>query len=177
MALSHLWRHVETLTMNEAAYLMAGLTPNSEEHSVDYGAAKAILRSGVAAEKISGEYVYMEGQTNTLASLDIYESLISVGSLVKYLQDRGINDAYFNPGVADGWMNPNFRFYAPRVGATLEGWRFLCTLQELPARKAKAAVENYLESNAVKFGLADEKGAPVNAAIGDILRALFHQGE
>lgn len=178
MSASGLWKHAKTLSMDECACLMSGGSPD-EPKTAEYRAAIAILKSGIEADQIKGMFRCENSETDAtrIATMNAELSRVYTETLVAYLQKHSINDAYFNPGVADGWMNPNFRFYAPRVGATLEGWQFLCTLQELPARQARARVEKFLEQNAAKFGLVDEKGEPVSAAIGDILRALFHQGE
>ncbi len=91
-------------------------------------------------------------------------TIIERDDLRTWLASKGFhNGFFFEDSTHDhDYLDPKNPRYAPKLAAAIEAWQAVTD----PGKKTpKQALERWLRENASKFGLVDEEGNPVNAAV------------
>lgn len=188
MELFNYWRLCDDLSIMQAALLVVGENPSSNENveqweaskrPYGYDAAKTAIINGLRRNDIEGhtvfEYEYdMNGNAvGETEQVNIQDSIVSVSSLRTFLKNRGVTDGFFFPDGADdpNYLDPAGPYYAPKLAAAIRAWE---TISSDPAytngKTPKQAIEKWLREHANEYGLTNEEGNPVNAAIEHIAK-------
>jgi hypothetical protein len=176
------WRLCDELTIMQAALLIIGIDPSSENgcyceghdlhlRPIGYEAAKAAISNALQKQVILGEHVPLydsdingyqgEPLPNTT---DLGRSMVKVDSLRNWLAQRGFSSGFFFPAVTNDpdYLNKSAPRFAPKLAAALSAW---LAVTDPGKRSPKQALEKWLREHAAEFGLVDEDGNPVNTAI------------
>lgn len=183
------WRLNESLTVIQAALLVAGASPGSlgdyvehmdlESRPGDYEAAKYAIRAALLAGKIEGRIVeevefdshhtpigYLRG------SADIRESSVDVESLRSWLLRRGFRTGFFFPESAGqpDYLDHSHARYSPKLAAAVRAWLAIDSVDDLKGRHPKQAILKWLRENAANFDLTDVEGKPMESSINEIAK-------
>jgi hypothetical protein len=171
----NLWRLCDDLTVIQAALLVAGCDPSgtdgyaedldAHKRPAGYEAAKNAISNALRRATIEGQWVPLYNNTNgnrsgaIEGSLDVSESRIDVGSLKKWMMNRGIRTGFFFPVATDApdYLDPMHQRYAPKLAAAVAAW---LAVEDPKGRHPKQALAKWLRENAVEFGLSDDEGKP-----------------
>ncbi len=176
------WRLCDELTIVQAALLVVGENPASENGKCEdwdfhlrpdgYEAAKSAISNALRRELIVGELVPIYetdingNQCGAIDhSIDVTMSLVDVGSLRKWLVSRGFNTGFFFPKTSDDapeYLDKNSPRYAPKLAAAVSAWQAVTGAGK---KSPKQALEKWLREHAASFGLVDDDGNPINQAV------------
>ena len=177
------WRLCDQLSIVQAALLIAGSDPSSEQSYVEgwkphlrptgYEAAKAAISNSLYKGAIKGVYIPVfdiDIHGTRIApiegSIDIHESKVEVDSLRNWLAGRGFSKGFFFPTGTDApdYLDSRNLRFAPKLAAAVRAWQAVTD----PGKKsAKQALEKWLNEHAAELGLADEDGKPTKQAVED----------
>lgn len=176
------WKLCDELNLLQAALLIIGIDPSSEdgcyceswkvhERPFGYEAAKTALSNALRKGAIRGQHVPIydyDINGNPVGEMpnttDYEKSLVEVDSLRAWLLSRGFKTGFFFPAVSDepDYMDKRNLRFAPKLAATVSAWLAVTD----PGKKSpKQALEKWLREHASEFGLVDDEGNPVNTAI------------
>lgn len=178
------WRLCDELSVIQAALLIAGNDPSSdqvyverwepENRPIGYEAAKAAitnaLRAGVIKGKLIPLYDYDINGNNVGAienSIDIAGSSVVVESLRGWLSSRGIRSGFFFPNATDApdYLDKNNPRYAPKLAAAVGAWLATGAAEALKGKSAKQALAKWLREHAAEFKLSGDEGTPNETGI------------
>jgi hypothetical protein len=177
------WRLCDELSLVQAALLVIGCDPSSEQGYVEnwkpheaplgYVAARTAITNGLRKGAINGKSIPlydtdMNGNRCGVIedSIDIIESRVEVDSLRGWLAERGLRPGFFFPLTTDApeYLDPLNPRYAPKLAAAVRAWQNVTD----PGKKSpKQALEKWLREHAAEFGLVDEDGNPIAQAVED----------
>jgi len=178
------WRLCDQLDIIQAAFLVSGHDPSSDQGYVEgwdiekrptgYEAAKAAISNALRNGLIEG-YVTSLGEYDNNGNLvgwmdntiDLRESRIEVESLRSWLEGRGFRTGFFFPtetGAPD-YLDPNHSRYAPKLAAAVRAWSACDDESTIRATSAKKALRKWLREHASEFGMTDDDGKPNETGI------------
>ena len=181
--ISNYWRLCDTFTIKQAALLIVGIDPQSEsgaycegwklhERPKGYEAAKQAITSALIGGVIKGKHFQIadtDMNGNFIGSIDgstdIDLSAVDRDSVSAWMIGRGIRCSFFQPVITDapGYLDPKNPRYAPKLAAAVSAW--LAVTVANPKKSEKQSLEIWLRSNAGRFGLTDDEGNPISAAM------------
>jgi hypothetical protein len=194
------WRLCDEFTIVQAALLIAGHDPSSNQYYVEswdadkrpagYEGAKAALLNAIQTEKLRAKIVYSkeivqksvyEGDeyysnitvANDLDYPDISKTVIDIQDLGRFLKDRGIRDGFFSEidRLKTVTMDVTSQHYAPKLAAAIRAWTEVSSRPELLRGKTpKQALEKWLREHAGEFGLTNRDGNPNQQGIEEICK-------
>jgi hypothetical protein len=180
MAALNYWRLCDELSVMQAALLYAFEDPSknnyveelkTEERPTGYEAAKTAISNALRKGKIEGELIpFYQTDINgnnceeIPGSIDVKISRVDVESLRAYIKSQNISTGFFFPEISDSpeYLNPKSPRYAPKLAAAVNAWLAVTVSEKLSPKKA---LEKWLRENAVKYGMTDHLGNPINQAI------------
>lgn len=171
------WRLCDELSVKDAALLVIGVDPSSEdgahcEHSaiekrptgyeaVKKGISNALRRGDISGEAIlEQEYNSDYDQFTTIEnSIDPSLSSVEVDSLRTWLERRGIRTGFFFPSATDrpDYLDTKHPRYAPKLAAAVHVWQAMEDVNLLRGKSPFQAMEAWLESRYRELGLAHER--------------------
>ena len=183
--ISDYWRLNDELTVNQAAFLIVGIDPDSEsgvksrdwrkdERPAGYGAATQALTRNLKNGIIKGIH-FQEIETDLNGnpigeidgSTDIYRSIVDKDSVSNWLKTKGFRTGFFfldTVTTTPGYLEPSNPRYAPKLAAAVKAWE---AVTDPKGKSPKQALDKWLREHAADFGLTDDDGNPVNQAIED----------
>jgi hypothetical protein len=186
-----LWRVAEELSVTQCALLLLGLDPQEYqfvenwEHSqtpAGYVAARDALLGALRRGSLKGTAFEETGQRFDPDGLSIWaepipgsmdpeKSKIEIGSLIAWLEQRGIQQSFFSPvqGFSEPYLDSNHPRYAPKLAAAVAAWKAVgdgLSKKQSP----KQQILKWLRENAAQFGLSDEDGKPNERGIEEIAK-------
>ncbi len=183
------WHLCEELSILQAALLFAGQDPSGEYHDVErryaqnrpngYEAAKTAIVNGISKKLINGElsldikYDEYSNPYSETHELDLEKSYVSVVSLKKFLKKKGFTHGFFFPDEPEqpNYLNSENACYAPKLAAAVTAWEIVSNDKSKQKGKTpKQALEKWLREHANEYGLTDENGNPISAAIDQIAK-------
>ncbi len=178
------WRLCDQLDIIQAAFLVSGHDPSSEQRYVEgwdfekrpngYEAAKAAISNALRNGSIEGQLARLvkhDVNGNFLDiiedSIDLRESRVEVESLRSWLSDRGFHAGFFFPTAtgAPDYLDPDHPRYAPKLAAAVKAWLASSDESATRGRSAKQALMKWLREHASEFGLSDDDGKPNETGI------------
>ena len=192
-----LWRLCDQLNIIQAALLVAGHDPSSDQQYVErwdhnkrprgYEAAKAAISRGLISKSIEGQLFEEEDHDMNgnpagpiEGSIDLTLSVVEVADLKVWLSNRGMSSGFFFPKNDDGaeFLDPNHERYSQKLAATISAWRAMDNGGMLKGKTPKQSLETWLRLNADKFGLCDEDGKPNEKGIEECAKVAnwMHKG-
>tara|TARA_R100001143_G_C3360729_1_gene135376 strand:- start:4054 stop:4716 length:663 start_codon:yes stop_codon:yes gene_type:complete len=173
------WRLCDELTVIQAALLLSGHDPSSDQEYIEnwgaeqrpdgYEGAKAAISRALIRDLIDGELVPefeydINGHLNgdKPGTIDLKKSTVNVDSLKRWLRERGISTGFFFHITEDkpDYLDPKHPRYSPKLAAAVSAWFAIDDEAALKGRSAKQALEKWLRENAAKFNLSNEDGKP-----------------
>ena len=181
--ISDYWRLCDTFTIKQAALLIVGIDPQSEagaycegwklhERPEGYEAAKQAITSALIGGVIKGRHCQIADTDingNYIGSIDgstnIDSSTVERDSVAAWMAGRGIRHGFFQPATTDapGYLDPKHPRYAPKLAAAVSAW--IAVTVATPKKSEKQTLETWLRANSGRFGLTDDDGNPVAAAM------------
>ena len=171
------WRLCDELNIIQAALLIAGEDPSSDQAYIEdweiekrpsgYEAAKAALSRACMDGKVDGKYIptpEFDMNGNHLGpiegTIDLIQSSVVVADLKSWLMQRGIRPVFFFP---EGEETPSFLDkdhprYAQKLAAAVSAWLAIDSEHALAGKSPKQALLRWLRENSVEFGLTDDDG-------------------
>ncbi|UBQ04885.1 hypothetical protein LCC91_09985 [Tepidimonas taiwanensis] len=179
-----LWRLCETLTVQEAACLIAGADP-AEVDSVEnagfykadgtftrYMAAKTAIFRALEADRLKGK-ILVDTDGFGVPFNNINQSTVEVESLRDWLRQRGVtNGFFFHDAKVPDYMNPEHPRYAPKLAAAVSAW---LAAGEVAGRSPKETLKKWLREHAAQFGLTKEDGSPNEQGIEEVAKVANWQ--
>ena len=182
--ISDYWRLCDTFTVKQAALLIVGIDPQSEngtyceqwkphERADGYEAAKQAITSNLLNGTIQGKHFEIADSDingNFIGSIDgttdIDLSTVERDSVAAWIYSRGIFSGFFQPAITNmpDYLDPENPRYAPKLAAAVKAWE---AVTDPKGKSPKKALDKWLRENAADFGLTDDDGNPVNQAIED----------
>ncbi|HAE99933.1 MAG TPA: hypothetical protein DCO68_03140 [Methylophilaceae bacterium] len=176
------WRLCDELSLEQAACLIIGINPSSEEGSncpswkvheqpFGYHAALTAITNALRRKTIKGivsrEKLYdINGNPydEVEDSIIIRESKVDVESLKLWLVSRGFRKGFFfpEPISATDYLDPKNPRYAPKLALAVEAW---LAVTDSGKKSPKQALEKWIREHAAQFGLVDDEGKPIEAAV------------
>lgn len=176
------WRLCEELSIVQAALLIVGHNPSTEDGYCEnwdyhlrpdgYEAAKTAISHALRKGVILGELVPIYetdingNQCGVIEqSIDVQMSRVEVESLRAWLLMRGFKRGFFFPKLNDDapdYLDPSNPRYAPKLAAAVSAWQ---AVTEAGKKSPKQALDKWLRENAARFGLTNEEGKPIETAI------------
>lgn len=177
------WRLCDLLDIVQAAFLVSGHDPSSDQRYVEgwdiekrptgYEAAKAAISNALRYGSIEGQLVRlvehdaMGDLVDTENSIDLRESRVEVESLRSWLSDRGFHTGFFFPATigAPDYLDPDHPRYAPKLAAAVKAWLAYGDETTTQGKSVKQLLVKWLRVNASEFGLSDDDGKPNETGI------------
>jgi len=177
------WRLCDQLDIVQAAFLVSGHDPSSDQRYVEgwdiekrptgYEAAKAAISNALRYGSIEGQLVRLvehdaKGNlVDTENSIDLRESRVEVESLRSWLSDRGFHTGFFFPATigAPDYLDPDHPRYAPKLAAAVKAWLAYGDETTTQGKSVKQLLVKWLRVNASEFGLSDDDGKPNETGI------------
>jgi hypothetical protein len=189
------WRLCDQLSVIQAALLIAGIDPSSENANVEnwqtherptgYEAAKAAISNALRSGGIKGqitphfEYDIIKGDTVPSRDnrIDLSESRVEVESLRSWLAGRGFRTGFFFPNATDepDYLDPTHPRYAPKLAAAVHAWLATGDESAIKNKSPKQALLRWLRENAAQYGLADDEGKPNETGVEEIAKVTNWQ--
>ena len=90
---------------------------------------------------------------------------VACADLKNWLRSKGLRDGFFFPdrNREPDYLNRKDARYAPKLAAAVNAW--LAVREALPKKSPKQSLEKWLKEHAAEFGLVDDDGKPVTAAM------------
>jgi hypothetical protein len=188
------WQLVDQLNIIQAALLVCGENPSSNQSYVEdwdpenrpsgYEAAKAAISAALMHGAIDGKWVrfveqvpmrFVDGEDEY--SIDLVTSWVEVASLRSWLEKKGFSAEFFDRRVvgAPEYLDPKHPRYAPKLAAAVEAWLALEDASLIERKSVKQALVKWLEMNAAKLSLSDEKGKMNTTGIDEIAKVANWQ--
>ena len=171
------WRLCDELNIIQAALLIAGEDPSSDQAYIEgwdieqrpsgYEAAKAALSRACADRKVDGMDVQipeLDMNGNHMGfiegSIDLVSSSVIVADLKRWLKERGIRPEFFFPegDETPGFLDKGHPRYAQKLAAAVSAWLAVDSEHALGGKSPKQALLRWLRENSAEFGLTDEDG-------------------
>lgn len=178
------WRLCDELTIIQAALLVAGEDPSSDQSYVEgwspekrpdgYEAAKAAITRALLNEVIKGKIIPLSEYDinghfigNLEGTIDIGESIVEVKSLRDWLFKRGFKTGFFFPedNHLPDYLDRNHPRYASKLAAAVNAWLSMEDEELLGGKSAKQALAKWLRENAADYRLSDADGKPNETGI------------
>lgn len=171
------WRLCDELSIKDAALLVVGVDPSSEDGALcehcaiekrptGYEAAKKGISNALRRGDISGEAI-LEQEYNSdydqftaiENSIDPSLSSVEVDSLRAWLERRGIRTGFFFSSKAScpDYLDTKHPRYAPKLAAAVQVWQAMEDENLLRGKSPIQAMEAWLESRYKRLGLAHER--------------------
>ena len=137
------WRLCEDLTVSQAALLIVGREPTSDNQydaeqgsqpPVGYEATREAIKSGLLRGALAGEIIPrrgsgLDGSPGSgdwlQGTVDIFKSKVEVASLKNWLSARGVETGFFfspKPSGKAEYLDPHHPRYAPKLAAAVRAW-------------------------------------------------------
>lgn len=179
------WRLNDDLSIVEAALLAIGYDPGglaqyveqteSQNQPTGYAAARNGIAGGLRKGLIEGSHVQivdLDWNGNPCGdipnSVDPQLSRVDVESLKAWLGKRGVQSGFFFPPLATNtgpeYLDPKHPRYAPKLAAAVSAW---LAVTEPKGKTPKQALDKWLREHAAEFGMVNDEGNPVEAAVTD----------
>ena len=126
----------------------------------------AVLQGRIQG-KITPEYQYdINGNPcgEIEGSLVAKDSIVNVESLRSWLDVRGIRSGFFFPAPIDSadYLEKKNPRYAPKLAMAVRAWQ---AVTDAGKKTPKQALEKWIREHAAEYGLVDDEGIPVVAAV------------
>jgi len=173
------WRLCEELNIVQAALLVVGKDPSSENGYVEnwqlherpkgYEAAKTAISDALRNKTINGTLIphYDRDINGNFCdpihdSIDIQESRVEVDSLRDWLSVRGFRTGFFFPteNSRPDYLDTQNSNYAPKLAAAIHAWQAVTTDPKYlnNGKHVKQNLEAWLTAHAAEFDLVKEDG-------------------
>lgn len=178
------WRLCDELTIVQAALLVAGEDPSTDNAYVEnwdlpkrpigYEAAKTgiahALRKGVITGNLVPHYdVDINGNVcgELVGTIDVALSNVDIESLRSWLKSRGICSGFFFPITTDDpdYLNPNHPRYSQKLAAVVQAWLAVGEDAGKNGKSVKQSLVKWLREHAANYKLSDEEGKPNETGI------------
>ena len=176
------WRLCDVLSLEQAACLIIGINPSSEDgancsnwkiHEQPFGYHAALtalthaLRRGTIKGNSLNEKLYdINGSQydDIEGTLSYKDSTVEVDSLRNWLASRGFRTGFFfpEPLSSNDYLDKNNPRYAPKLAMTVRAWQ---AVTDAGKKTPKQALEKWIRQHAAEFGLVDDEGNPVVSAV------------
>ncbi|EXI78191.1 MAG: hypothetical protein AW10_03275 [Candidatus Accumulibacter appositus] len=192
-----LWHLADTLTVREAAALIAGYDPadiawmnddlsSNQDWPRHYPAEAslrgAVLSGAIKSEKAStGKYHHIrmvgeesEGHWEPLNEISATGTRINVDDLREWLTIRGLRTGFFFPTATDtpDYLDARDPRYAPKLAAAVRAW---LAVTDTGKTSPKRALVKWLREHAAEFGLSDDEGKPNETGIEEVAKVANWQ--
>jgi hypothetical protein len=165
------WRLSDELTIQEAALLVAGVSPTRysdvevreiTDRPRGYEAAKAAITNGLRAKTIVGvvepqqRFEFDQGTVAMPGTISL-SSRVAVESLKTFLTVRSFRPAFFFPEKQDhpDYLDPKNPRFAPKLAAAVRAWQ---AVVDPGGKHPKSALTKWLREHAAELGLTDDEG-------------------
>lgn len=188
------WRLCDELTVIQAALLLSGHDPSSDQEYVEnwdferrpegYEGAKAAISRALIRSLVDGEHIPefeydINGNFNgeKPGTIDLKQSTVNVDSLKKWLKVRGVSTGFFfqKEQETPDYLDPEHPRYSPKLAAAISAWLAINDESALKGKSAKQALDKWLRENAAKFNLSDEEGKPNEKGIDECAKVANWQ--
>ncbi len=178
------WRLCDQLSVIQAALLIAGVDPSSDNGNVEdwqtherptgYEAAKVAISHALRSGGIKGQITPHLGYDN---SIDLSKSRVEVKSLRCWLAGRGFRTGFFFPNATDepDYLDPTHPRYAPKLAAAVHAWLATGDKSAIKNKSPKQALLRWLRENAAQYDLADDEGKPNETGVEEIAKVANWQ--
>lgn len=174
------WRLSEELNVIQAALLLVGCDPSSDDGYAErwdmdkrpkgYEAAKAAISNALRRGAIKGHLVpqyrfdpdlYPHDGVEIENSIDFFESQVEVESFRQWLVSRGISTGFFFPNASDApnYLDSKHLRYSARLAAAVRAWQAMEDENLRRGKSAKTAMEHWITTNYRTLGLIHKKGS------------------
>lgn len=176
------WKLCESLSITEAALVIAGINPsdhpaslynrNTNEQPRSFRPTVQALRGAIELERLMGRTFYHEGSDingEPYRNFDPSESTVDVEDLRRWLAAKNVRSGFFaaQKDAPQPYMDPSHERYAPKLAAAVAAWVAVGRARG-EGKSVKQQLEAWARRHANEFGLCDEDGNPVKAAMDNI---------
>jgi hypothetical protein len=178
-----LWKLSTEYSVAHAALIIAGHSPeNTLDHNEsgldrnfpDFLAVKTAICSAIRSGKLKPvSVVYYEDSYGNEEHLNIFETLVSVSELSRFLKTRGATTDFFDRPEFEGshQFDASSPYFPKKLGAANKAWVAVTSDPALLAGKSpKQALKKWLTENAASLGLLNKNGAPNHTGIDEICK-------
>ncbi len=179
------WLLCREYSARQAALLIAGVDPSGKvganceqwkehERPTGYEAIKQALKVALQNEEIKGSFVPIftywnnEQQDQIPGSFDVVDSKVERDSLVSWLRMQGVVTGFFfqvaESPTGPGYLDPKHPRYAQKLAAAVSAW---IAVTDPKGKTPKQALDKWLREHAAEFGMVNDDGNPVEAAVSD----------
>jgi hypothetical protein len=176
------WRLADEFTLVQAAFLILGYDPSILQEKVDYHNVK--LPDGYVAVKHALSAAIRSGKLTSTAVHELDDkygeffhvenlTLINIDDLRVWMKSKGFGRHFFffPEGIAGEFANPNHPRYSAKLAAAVDAWNAM-EGDVLKAKTPKQAVQKWLRLEALRYGLTDNDGKPIETAIEEISKVV-----
>ncbi len=192
-----LWHLADTLTVREAAALIAGYDPADiawmnddlssnqdwpRQYPAEASLRGAVLSGAIKSKKAStGKYHHIrmvgeesEGYWEPLNEISATGTRINVDDLREWLTIRGLRTGFFFPTATDtpDYLDARDPRYAPKLAAAVRAW---LAVTDTGKTSPKRALVKWLREHAAEFGLSDDEGKPNETGIEEVAKVANWQ--
>lgn len=183
--ISSYWLLCKEYSVMQAALLIIGCDPESETGSrcedleipkrpTGYEAVKQAIRAALQSDELKGTIAPMgvywdnEPKEEIPDSFDVNHSFVDRDSLVAWLAKNGFVSGYFfqeaKGPTGPEYLDQKHPRYAPKLAAAVNAW---LAVTNTKGKTPKQALDKWLRENAARFGMVNDEGNPVEAAVTD----------
>jgi hypothetical protein len=182
-----LWLLAESLSVREAAALIAGYDPSDlawmdgetvlnrdwpRQYPAEVGLRNAVLSGAVPLLDRPADIPGWadDGPIRFMATA----VRVSVDDVRAWLANRGMRTGFFFPSAAyaPDYLDPNNPRYAPKLAAAVRAWQ---ATTDQGGKTPKQAVMKWLREHATYFNLIDDEGRPNETGIEEVAKVANWQ--
>ncbi|MGA2871426.1 MAG: hypothetical protein ABSF34_19970 [Verrucomicrobiota bacterium] len=173
-----LWRLCQEHSIYYASLLIAGHDPDDfQDMGLEnvrrtvpwFNAVKTALCNAVVSDSIQASRIHYDEQEYGPQSVNIFETLISVSELIKFIRSAGVTCDAFERGPASLLADATSPFYSKKLDAANRAWQAVSGNPALlRGRSPKQALEKWLAEHAKELGLLNKDGQPNRSGIEEI---------
>ena len=163
-----LWTYHESLTINEAVFLIIGINPSdAKHHSIEnypdqYSTILSLIIKAIGKDKLKAKIeTYQIGYERP--EIDCDESIIEVNDLKEWLSSINLKPKFFfsetNLNTPD-YLNKDHPRYSEKLAACINTWVALEDQSLTNGKSVKSAIDSYLIKNSIEFGLVHKHDDP-----------------
>lgn len=191
--ISNYWQLCDELSVKNAALLVVGVDPASEDGSLcearkvderpeGYEAAKHAIGNALRKGLIEGCHFEVSGEEYEFDLLanggrwpqhptDMDRSVVERDSLVHWLKSRGVDSGFFFPrvrrSIGPEYLDKSHPRYSPKLAAAVTAWT---SFSDVAGRTPKQIMTAWLKAHSGEYGLCDGEGDPITQAIEEIAK-------
>ncbi len=177
------WKLCTEYSIVQAALLTCGLMPDEHQYSVErkanpppgYTAVRTALYNAIRTGRLDANTrMALDDYGETTVAIDVYETLINVHDLHRFLKSSGFEAPFFDraPTLYDDDPEPG-PAYPLKLAAALKAWNAVANDPErLRGKSPKQAIDAWLTEHAAELGLLNRSGAVNRTGIEEICKVV-----